>query len=542
MAIQYKIKAGDTLNKIAKQYGTSAAELAKANKIQDINMIRAGATLNVPSPMTQGKPVVSPLSANMGGYKESNGFSIGMGGAPTQYALNSASATQLGASPVNTPPAINSISKQNNLAITAGSAIESATDEVKSFAEQQAAKAKAAETAQPNTRQGLLDRLVESVGKIGKQGERTAEIQNEQDVEGKTKALNDINNKILQKERAYEKRSREIQKNTEGRFSGGVDIELARLDKQKSEELADLAIVKAVALGDLDTANSIVQAKVDAEFEPIQNEIDNLKMLLEVNDTMPDREKLALQEEISNREAERDYNYDIRLKQEQAKLEAAANPGGGAGGGGTYATDLDALIGATISSIPTKFGQSTFQANISKARDDADKINLIATMVLKGQPAQIKTDFVSQTVGIKNIDKALAELDKGAQTGVLNNAAQYTYNIAGKDFDPKLTKINSYLTAAIQPYRNSVTGAAWGTQEDDEYKALFGSTKYSPAELRNRLTTLKEILKSKSAEGLNAFVNPLGFYDNQFQAGNFAPAQSGTSGVTSSGLKYTIVQ
>lgn len=191
--------------------------------------------------------------------------------------------------------------------------------------------------------------------------------------------------------------------------------------------------------------------------------------------------------------------------------------------GTEYANDLDAIIGATLSTIPTKFGQQTFNEQISRTRNDADKISLVAAQVLKGQPAEFKNDFRNQAVGISMIDKAIAELDKGTQTGAIQAGKQYAANFLGKDYDPALAKIEGYITSAIQPYRNSVTGAAWGEQEDNEYASLFGSTKYSPTELRQRLLQTKELLKSKSAEGLNAFVNPLGTYDNQFNTGTLAP-------------------
>jgi hypothetical protein len=215
-----------------------------------------------------------------------------------------------------------------------------------------------------------------------------------------------------------------------------------------------------------------------------------------------------------------------------------AAAGGASGAGGAYANDLDAIIGATLSTIPSKFGQATFQSQIAKARNDQDKINLIAAQVLKGQPAELRTDFANQAVGISELDKALAELDKGAQTGLIQNGAQYAFNLAGKDYDPKLAKIAAHITAAIQPYRNSVTGAAWGTQEDGEYQQLFGSTKYEPAALRQRLTTLKDILKNKSASGLNTFVNPMGYYENQFEGGALTQGGDVRSRAEEAGYDY----
>lgn len=201
----------------------------------------------------------------------------------------------------------------------------------------------------------------------------------------------------------------------------------------------------------------------------------------------------------------------------------SSSTGGGGGvvgtygvGGGQYTSDLDAIIGSTMATISSKFGQQTFKEQISKTRNDADKINLVASVALKNQPAEIRRDFTNQSSAIQTIDKAINLLDEGVKTGVLQSGQQYLYNVFGKDYDPKLAKINSYIVSSVQPYRNSVTGAAWGDQEDAEYASLFGSTKYSPAELKQRLQTIKEIMKAKSVDALNVYVNPMGTYDNVF--------------------------
>lgn len=213
--------------------------------------------------------------------------------------------------------------------------------------------------------------------------------------------------------------------------------------------------------------------------------------------------------------------------------------GGGSGGGGAYANDLDAIIGATKATITSKFGQETFDNQIGRARNEADKINLVASVVLGKADSQTKADFANQAVGIRQIDKAIALLDEGVKTGALEAGAQYTYNLVGKDYDPKLAQINQLLTSAIQPYRNSVTGAAWGDQEDGEYQMLFGSTKYKPPELKQRLQGVKEILAAKSATGLNAYVNPMGLYDNQFERGSLsASGGDARSKADAAGLDY----
>jgi hypothetical protein len=136
--------------------------------------------------------------------------------------------------------------------------------------------------------------------------------------------------------------------------------------------------------------------------------------------------------------------------------------------------------------------------------------------VLKESPATVKEAFANQAVAVKELDKAIALIDSGVKTGALQKGQQYTYNLVGKDFDPKLAKIEGYITSAIQPYRSVITGAAWGEQEDAEYASLFGSTKYEPEELKQRLQQVKEMMLDKSVQGLSSQVDPLNMSDTNF--------------------------
>jgi len=45
----YKIKSGDTLSQIARNYGTTVATLKKLNDIKDVNKIYAGRSLKLPA-------------------------------------------------------------------------------------------------------------------------------------------------------------------------------------------------------------------------------------------------------------------------------------------------------------------------------------------------------------------------------------------------------------------------------------------------------------------------------------------------------------
>lgn len=49
MAEKYMVKKGDTLSAIAKKYGTTVSKLAKANAIQNPDVIHTGQLLIIPS-------------------------------------------------------------------------------------------------------------------------------------------------------------------------------------------------------------------------------------------------------------------------------------------------------------------------------------------------------------------------------------------------------------------------------------------------------------------------------------------------------------
>src|ERR687891_3004901 len=53
----HTVSAGETLSSIAARYGTSTAALARINRLKDPNLIIAGSTLSVPGASSAGAPV-----------------------------------------------------------------------------------------------------------------------------------------------------------------------------------------------------------------------------------------------------------------------------------------------------------------------------------------------------------------------------------------------------------------------------------------------------------------------------------------------------
>lgn len=390
--------------------------------------------------------------------------------------------------------------------------------------------------------------------------------------------LDDINSQLLVEKQALVRETERIQKNSVGASADQINNMVQEAEAKSLRKQADISIIQMGLQGKYNTAKSIADRAVDAAMERQMNVIEALKINYGDNKEMfTTAEQREYENLISKREREfekerdeakqiSDYSLeamkmgapgDIITAIRNAKTSAEAQSIAStymqpiiaqeraldldakrasnaaswalanqrstdqAASVEQYANDMDALAGNVLSTIPTKFGQQQFQNQLSRARDDADRLNIIASQVLKTAGAEVKRDFANQAVGISEIDKAINLLDQGVATGVFQAGAQYLYNIAGKDFDPKLAQINQHLVAAIQPYRNSVTGAAWGNQEDQEYNQLFGSTKYEPQALRQRLEQVKEVLKTKSATTLNAYANPMGYGDNQFLTGAY---------------------
>lgn len=211
-----------------------------------------------------------------------------------------------------------------------------------------------------------------------------------------------------------------------------------------------------------------------------------------------------------------------------------------AGGDGTIPADsasaLGGISGNVLNMIPSENGKKAFTANYNNAKTDQQRLDAITTAVVANSPVEVKTDFISTNKAMGEIDMALGAIERGAQTGYLNNASQYAFNMFGKDYDPKLAEIRAHITAAIQPYRNSVTGAAWGSQEESEYQSLFGSTKFSPTELSSRLTRLKGIMQRGQLNIIKSQVSPF----SDVNLGSIAyPVGMGMQGPGNKGLGFS---
>jgi hypothetical protein len=202
-----------------------------------------------------------------------------------------------------------------------------------------------------------------------------------------------------------------------------------------------------------------------------------------------------------------------RIYQDQVRAPVGGGGGGGGGsiistGEGGSLTDYDILAEAVSNKLGSVSAKNSFKAQYAKAKTDEERLKILAANAVL--PAEVKNGLTQNTQVIRSLDDVIGMLDKGVKTGLLEAGQSYLANKLGTGGDKQVEAIKSKLITAIQPYRNKVTGAAWGTQEEAEYQALLGSVKFTPDDLRNKLNVFKNTLRQQSQSAIMAGIDPLG--------------------------------
>lgn len=246
----YTVKPGDTLSKIASQYGTDIGSVT-GYKSGDPNKIGVGEVLTI------------------GGQKT----------APA----NTIDAGNLGQTPYKTPPVVPQTGYAG-LITSANSAITSITPTVDKG--QADIKAKYDRLGDLPTEQA---NSYKTEGVYTKQAEYSRQV-----------------NTINQKELAYQTRIDKIRnENPTGQLTEGQQIAMDRLSKDWAVEKAGLSIAASFAKDDYTTAKQIVDDRVAAETEGIKNELDGLKYFYTENqDRLSDERKNLLSYQIKQVEDE----------------------------------------------------------------------------------------------------------------------------------------------------------------------------------------------------------------------------------------------
>lgn len=200
---------------------------------------------------------------------------------------------------------------------------------------------------------------------------------------------------------------------------------------------------------------------------------------------------------------------EVKQVAKNAKTFAPKTGSGGSGGAGRsgLGDELDQLASQVASTLPGT-RQGAFWSAVKNAKT-ADQ--LISVIAANGAiPADAKNDLINTRAGQGSLRQAIKDVKNGVETGVLQSSGNYALGLFGGQLSPELTRVRQNIIAAIQPYRSSITGAAWGTQEEAEYKSLFGDISDTPETLLTKLENLDDIMTNKRVAIISTSVDPLG--------------------------------
>ena len=152
-----------------------------------------------------------------------------------------------------------------------------------------------------STSGGIKNRLLELLGIQATKGTETTAAQTQYGVDTKNQALVDLQNQAITLDKSYQDQIDNIrQNNPGGMLTGAQNATIAQLQKDQTRAKSDNAIQQLVAQNNLNGALNMAKLKIDAEFQPVQDQIDTLKTYFDiVQNDMTESEKLKAQQQIT---------------------------------------------------------------------------------------------------------------------------------------------------------------------------------------------------------------------------------------------------
>jgi len=267
----YTVKPGDTLSKVASQYGVNVSDIT-GYASGDPNKIGVGENLKV---MTRDIPPV-----------------------------NTVAATDLGQKPLVTPPVTPTTGYAGLIASTNA----------------------AITNLQPDVDKGKAD-IKSKYDRLGALPGEKADAYKDEKVYEKQGIYNKMVNTINQKELGYNTRIDKIRnENPTGQLTEGQTIAIDKLSKDWAIEKAALSISAAFAKDDYTLAKTIVDDRIAAETEGLQNELEGLKYFYSENaGNLSDEKKNLLQYQIKTIEDEKAEKERVLTEIGAIQLAAAEN-------------------------------------------------------------------------------------------------------------------------------------------------------------------------------------------------------------------------
>lgn len=434
--------------------------------------------------------------------------------------------------PFNPPPPVTSTNYKNNLASNV--AINSPTaDEIKQSQTQQ--------NAPVDPKQATMDRINQIVGIQQGQSNDILKAQEDVGLAQKREALNKANTAQLRLDQAYEKEVKDIEKNAQGSLDIGVKQRLSDAEGKYLDKKADLAIDRLASQGDVDTALKIVEDKIKAKYEPLQNELDTLKQYYTTyQNDLTESQKLKLQQEFQTKSDELNFKQQKELTDYTAKIKAKYDTSSGISGINSsnpqYAGVLSTILGSG------KFTKDQVNLITNSINSGEDPFTVIKNQAKNMMPSTLATDVGNFELAkgvMTDLQRNLKEFyANGGSTGIFSGNIEKTINKLGNVKDPKLVGLATQIQSNLQVYRNAVSGTAYSVQEGKDIASIFPGINKSEglndAIINGRLSAFDSTIDS-------AYKNTLGStYDTLKQAQQQSSPSTGSDTKEWQGVTYKL--
>lgn len=372
---------------------------------------------------------------------------------------------------------------------------------------------------------------------LGQKAAVTENFQNEQQLSKKTEqAAKDYNAYQAAKVNLDQEIEKMQTANPSGKSEAARQADISEYTRRGNADLANLAIQANASQGLLTAAEKTIKDKVEAQFQPITDQLDYLTKFSQINaNDLTESQKLRLAEKAKQVESDRDLvqkaasdlhaallqnnapasvysNMDrvtndfisgkINASEAETKLYQAA----GQYGVDVYkqaqlnninteitkrnaetnnlntplvtnpaAGDYSAALSIILGSSKfTKDQKSSVINSINSGEDPFTVVTNQAKNIMGQTEATKVTNFEIARDQVKDLGTALKSFyANGGNTGYLSGSYENVINKLGEVSDPKLVELAVQISSSLQQYRNAVSGTAYSVQEGKDISAIF---------------------------------------------------------------------
>lgn len=406
-------------------------------------------------------------------------------------------------------------------------------------------------TSSPTLRDTILNQLNGLNTTLGTKTQATNDLNSQYGVDQKQQNYIDAYNAYQSKKTQYDQQIEQLY-NTPGGTTAGVQASVSQIQRENNADLANLSIIAQSAQGNYQGALDIVQRKINAEFDPIQTQIDNLGKFLDLNNadltdsekTQIENQRYILQNNVDQLKSAKLSAHQFALQQGITDpnilnaIDAAQTP-----------TDAYAAIGGTNGQLPASANgngaysniDQQYQQYIDKSSDGVPYVDQTRLQNMTPYQKQIASQQYANA-GIRVLDpgdvSALGTIDAAKQDLTLfSNAANNLLSLG------LFGRIKGYTTNQLaQLAQTNPDWRQFQTLRTGLIKSIQGVASGAPglrvtgAELSNAADALPNSFDNKESaqKAITTFSNLLNTNRNILLRGSAPGATKSTAGGWSS--------